>query len=141
MKKVTDDGLNLRPQLVDLLYCIIRIVDYFCKSFYRLCHGSGGQSGVWRSWLAYLHGVQVVVCSSHITPTKFESKLRYCLGFFLIYNKLFGVAQLDSVSRQKVGRSCVRVTSSINKVHTTFTFLNTNQPVIPILNSMIIYSG
>jgi len=25
--------------------------------------------GVWRSWLAYLHGVQVVVRSSRITPT------------------------------------------------------------------------
>ena len=26
--------------------------------------------GVWRSWLAYLHGVQVVVSSSLTTPTK-----------------------------------------------------------------------
>ena len=26
--------------------------------------------GVWRSWLAHLHGVQGVVCSSQITPTK-----------------------------------------------------------------------
>ena len=27
-------------------------------------------NGVWRSWLAYLHGVQVVVRSSRITPTE-----------------------------------------------------------------------
>ncbi len=26
--------------------------------------------GVWRSWLAYLHGVQVVVSSSLTTPTE-----------------------------------------------------------------------
>ena len=25
--------------------------------------------GVWRSWLAYLHGVQGVACSSQVTPT------------------------------------------------------------------------
>ncbi len=33
-----------------------------------LCDGEG--YGVWRSWLAYLHGVQVVVSSSLTTPTK-----------------------------------------------------------------------
>jgi len=27
--------------------------------------------GVWRSWLAYLHGVQVVARSSRATPTFF----------------------------------------------------------------------
>jgi hypothetical protein len=32
MTKVTDDGLNLRPQPADPLFCFIRIVDYFCKS-------------------------------------------------------------------------------------------------------------
>jgi hypothetical protein len=29
-------------------------------------------TGVWRSWLAHLHGVQGVVCSSQITPTEFK---------------------------------------------------------------------
>ena len=28
--------------------------------------------GVWRSWLAHLHGVQGVGCSSHLTPTTFK---------------------------------------------------------------------
>lgn len=34
------------------------------------------QIGVWRSWLAYLHGVQVVVRSSRITPTKIIKAFR-----------------------------------------------------------------
>jgi hypothetical protein len=62
--------------------CYIGIVDYFCRELKnpfpvlereiknRLRQGYGGQCGVWRSWLAHLHGVQGVVCSSQITPTK-----------------------------------------------------------------------
>ena len=35
-----------------------------------LIHLQPQNHGVWRSWLAYLHGVQVVVRSSRITPTR-----------------------------------------------------------------------
>jgi hypothetical protein len=38
--------------------------------------------GVWRSWLAHLHGVQGVVCSSHITPTIENQRVRMFLTLY-----------------------------------------------------------
>ena len=42
----------------------------FLKSKKESIFASAKTIGVWRSWLAYLHGVQVVVRSSRITPTQ-----------------------------------------------------------------------
>jgi hypothetical protein len=39
--------------------------------------------GVWRSWLAYLHGVQVVVSSSLTTPTNKKDGLKPSFLFVL----------------------------------------------------------
>jgi len=43
---------------------------------------------VWRSWLAHLHGVQGVVCSSQITPTKQKSLPRKREGFSVSGNPM-----------------------------------------------------
>jgi len=42
-------------------------------------------NGVWRSWLAYLHGVQVVVRSSRITPTQKSRLLNNNRLFYCCY--------------------------------------------------------
>jgi putative endonuclease len=44
--------------------------------------------GVWRSWLAHLHGVQGVVCSSQITPTKKKGAnyLPLLFSYYIMYN-------------------------------------------------------
>src|SRR4030042_1139431 len=55
--------------------CKVIIVDYFC-----------GQIGVWRSWLAHLHGVQGVVCSSQITPTGF-AKIQKTQVYSFVYSR------------------------------------------------------
>ncbi len=53
-----------------MILCRIGIVDYFCGTIMpAFAKASEGGTGVWRSWLAHLHGVQGVVCSSQITPT------------------------------------------------------------------------
>jgi len=41
--------------------------------------------GVWRSWLAHLHGVQGVVCSSQITPTGF-AKIQKTKVYSFVYS-------------------------------------------------------
>lgn len=43
-------------------------------------------SGVWRSWLAYLHGVQGVVSSSLTTPTKKERDHGLPWSLFAFYS-------------------------------------------------------
>jgi hypothetical protein len=60
---------------------IIKINHYFCRA---------KKIGVWRSWLAYMHGVHVVVRSSRITPTDVEKGAWSPL--FLI--QLFGYVRL-----------------------------------------------
>ena len=53
-----------------MIYAILaeflKIADEIKKNVYLHPHL---RIGVWRSWLAYLHGVQVVVSSSLTTPT------------------------------------------------------------------------
>ena len=41
--------------------------------FDNYCTFAACLTGVWRSWLAYLHGVQVVGSSSLLTPTDLKS--------------------------------------------------------------------
>ncbi len=47
-------------------------------SFEKKLYLRASKIGVWRSWLAYLHGVQVVGSSSLLTPT-FSNKKAFLL--------------------------------------------------------------
>lgn len=53
--------------------CICQIIVLLPRTIHpcagRVCVPCKRRPGVWRSWLAYLHGVQVVVSSSLTTPT------------------------------------------------------------------------
>ncbi len=54
--------------------------------------------GVWRSWLAHLHGVQGVGCSSHLTPTKKGSCYKW-LPFFYRLSSAIRLYYLDYYSQ------------------------------------------
>lgn len=63
--KRTDNGFHLYIDLESNL----RFFSYFCSSFWGVVPGN---IGAWRSWLAYLHGVQGVGSSSLLAPTELK---------------------------------------------------------------------
>lgn len=63
---------------------------YFCNRFREDDnHKRNKLFGVWRSWLAHLHGVQGVESSSLFTPTIKKKGLSF-LSPFLLYTVVWG---------------------------------------------------
>jgi putative endonuclease len=60
---------------------------------------------VWRSWLAYLHGVQVVVSSSLTTPTNKKVLRRLFLLVYDIMNYVVYILYSSSIDKFYIGQT------------------------------------
>jgi len=60
------------------------------------------QIGAWRSWLAYLHGVQGVGSSSLLAPTKLRDMKRISILLFVLFTALSFSVQAQSKGNRKL---------------------------------------
>jgi len=88
---------------------LINFADVFFRLLRRDIHTK--HFGVWRSWLAHLHGVQGVVCSSQITPTISKREIGS-----LQFGRLFFFADLISFPHDYPIAAGQRIPTEVGRV-------------------------